>query len=281
MSDLDDKRPDSAGDKTAEDHTLHHPVEHGNRRMLLPEDSILHQLRGAEASFLEHGRQRSEDVESAVRVFLEFLRGLELLDVGRPVVTVFGSARFEDGHDHYNMARQLGRVLAETGFAVMTGGGPGIMEAVNRGCQEAGGLSIGVNIHLPKEQKPNPYLDKYVEFEHFFVRKVMLVKQSCAFIAMPGGFGTLDEIFETLTLMQTGKIDPFPLVCMGKDFWADMNTFLSTTLVPAKTICEDDINLLYFTDSCEEAVNYIQNHPRGCNHIIEEEAKSGPETAHA
>lgn len=237
------------------------------RRQVLPDDSILRQLKGAESAFLVHGRERSEDVESAVRVFLEFLRGLELLDVGRPVVTVFGSARLADGHEHYETARALGRRLAEQGYAVMTGGGPGIMEAANRGCQEAGGLSIGANIHLPKEQKPNPYLDRYVEFEHFFVRKVMLVKMSCAFVAMPGGFGTLDEVFETVTLMQTGKIDPFPLVCMGTHFWHEMNDFLQRTLVPHKTIDPADLGLLYFTDSADEAAEYIIKHPRGCNHL--------------
>lgn len=232
----------------------------------LPDDSILKQLKGAEAAFLEHGRTRDKDVESAVRVFLEFLRGLELLDVGRPVVTVFGSARLADQHRYYDLARDLGRRLAEQGYAVMTGGGPGIMEAANRGCQEAGGLSIGANIHLPKEQKPNPYLDRYVEFEHFFVRKVMLVKMSCAFIAMPGGFGTLDEVFETVTLMQTAKIDPFPLVCMGLEFWHEMNDFIERTLVPNKTIDPADMDLLYFTDSAEDATRYILEHPRGCNH---------------
>ncbi len=238
-----------------------------DRRNLLPEDSVLRQLKGAESSFLEHGRKRSDDVESAVRVFLEFLRGLELLDVGRPVVTVFGSARLHEGHPFYELARNLGRRLAEEGFAVMTGAGPGLMEAANRGCREAGGLSIGANIHLPNEQKPNDYLDKYVEFEHFFVRKVMLVKMSCAFVAMPGGFGTLDEVFETVTLMQTGKIDPFPLVCMGTEFWHEMSDFLSRTLVPNKTIDGTDLELLYFTDSCADAADYILAHPRGCNHM--------------
>lgn len=237
------------------------------RRNLLPEDSILRQLAGAEGSFLEHGRERGEDLESAVRVFLEFLRGLELLDVGRPVVTVFGSARFGEDHPYYELARNLGRELAGHGFAVMTGGGPGIMEAANRGCHEAGGYSIGANIKLPNEQNPNPYLDKYVEFEHFFVRKVMLVKMSCAFITMPGGFGTLDEVFETLTLMQTGKIDPFPVVCMGTEFWFELREFLSRTLVSEKTIEPEDLDLLYFTDSCEDAAGYILKHPRGCNHV--------------
>lgn len=237
-----------------------------DRRNLLPDDSVLRQLKGAESAFLKHGRERGDDVESAVRVFLEFLRGLELLDVGRPVVTVFGSARLAEGHPHYELARNLGRRLAEEGFAVMTGAGPGIMEAANRGCQEAGGLSIGANIHLPKEQKSNPYLDRCVEFEHFFVRKVMLVKMSCAFVAMPGGFGTLDEVFETVTLMQTGKIDPFPLVCMGTEFWHEMNDFLEATLVPHKTIDPADLDLLHFTDSPADAVDYIVQHPRGCNH---------------
>lgn len=238
-----------------------------DRRTLLPDDSILRQLAGAESSFLEHGRERGDDLESAVRVFLEFLRGLELLDVGRPVVTVFGSARFGEDHPYYELARNLGRRLAENGFAVMTGGGPGIMEAANRGCKEAGGYSIGANIVLPKEQAPNPYLDKYVEFEHFFVRKVMLVKMSCAFVTMPGGFGTLDEVFETVTLMQTGKIDPFPLVCMGTEFWTEMREFLERTMVSERTIEPQDLDLLYFTDSCDEAAGYILRHPRGCNHV--------------
>ncbi len=227
--------------------------------------SVLQQLSGAESAFLQRGRDHSDDVESAVRVFLEFLRGMELLELGRPVVTVFGSARFKEDHPYYALARELGRHLAEAGFAVMTGAGPGIMEAANRGCQEAGGLSVGANIHLPHEQKPNPYLDKYVMFEHFFVRKVMLVKYSCAFIAMPGGFGTLDEVFETLTLMQTGKIDSFPVVCMGKGFWSELEDFLQKSLIPEKTISADDLGLLYFTDEAEDALHYILEHPRGCS----------------
>jgi len=229
--------------------------------------SVLDQLNGAESAFLQRGREHSEDVESAVRVFLEFLRGMELLDIGRPVVTVFGSARFAEDHRYYQQARELGRRLGEAGFAVMTGAGPGIMEAANRGCQEGGGLSIGANIHLPHEQQPNPYLDRYVMFEHFFVRKVMLVKYSCAFIAMPGGFGTLDEVFETLTLMQTGKIDSFPVVCMGTQFWHEMRDFVHDTLVPERTIAKEDMDLLYFTDECEDAVRYVLEHPRGCSNF--------------
>lgn len=230
-----------------------------------PHASILDQLADAEAQFLEHGRKRGDDLESAVRVFLEFLRGMELMDVGRPVVTVFGSARFGEDHRYYQQARELGQVLAEKGFAVMTGAGPGIMEAANRGCKEAGGLSLGANIQLPHEQQPNAYVDRYVEFSHFFVRKVMLVKYSCAFVAMPGGFGTLDEIFETLTLMQTGKIEAFPLVCMGTEFWHEMRDFLSQTLVTEKTIAPGDLELIHYSDDCEQVARYIAEHPRGCD----------------
>ena len=236
-----------------------------DRRQLLPEDSLLHQLPGAEKAFLEFGRDRGEDLESAVRVFLEFLRGLELLDIDRPVVTVFGSARIAEETPYYEMARDMGRRLAENGFAVMTGAGPGIMEAANRGCREAGGLSIGANIHLPHEQKPNQYVDRYVEFEHFFVRKVMLVKYSCAFVVMPGGFGTLDEIFETLTLIQTGKINEFPVICMGTEFWSGLTDFLQTSLVAEKTIDKADLNLLYYSDDCADAVRHLLEHPRGCS----------------
>ncbi len=236
-----------------------------DRRQLLPEDSLLHQLPGAEKAFLEFGRDRGDDLESAVRVFLEFLRGLELLDIDRPVVTVFGSARIAEGTRYYEMAREMGRRLAENGFAVMTGAGPGIMEAANRGCREAGGLSIGANIHLPHEQKPNQYVDRYVEFEHFFVRKVMLVKYSCAFVVMPGGFGTLDEIFETLTLIQTGKINEFPVICMGTEFWAELTDFLRKSLVAEKTIDKADLDLLYYSDDCADAVRHLLEHPRGCS----------------
>lgn len=236
-----------------------------DRRQLLPEDSLLHQLPGAEKAFLEFGRDRGEDLESAVRVFLEFLRGLELLDIDRPVVTVFGSARIAEGTRYYEMARDMGRRLAENGFAVMTGAGPGIMEAANRGCREAGGLSIGANIHLPHEQKPNPYVDRYVEFEHFFVRKVMLVKYSCAFVVMPGGFGTLDEVFETLTLIQTGKINEFPVICMGTEFWGELNDFLRKSLIAEKTIDKADLDLLYYSDDCADAVRHLLEHPRGCS----------------
>ena len=159
--------------------------------------NLLADLSDAEQQFLSGSRDRGRDLESAVRIFLEFLRGFEFFgDIDRPCVTVFGSARFAPGHRYYEMARHLGRCLAQAGYAVMTGGGPGIMEAANCGAKEAGGLSLGCNIILPKEQSANPYLDRFIEMHHFFVRKVMLVKYSRAFVVMPGGLGTLDEAFE-------------------------------------------------------------------------------------
>lgn len=228
--------------------------------------SLLEQVVGAESEFLAGGHGHAENTESAVRIFLEFLRGFEFLNVDFPMVTVFGSARFAEDHPHYLLARKMGRTLAEAGFAVMTGGGPGIMEAANRGAQEGGSLSIGANIHLPHEQEPNPYLDKVMTFEHFFVRKVMMVKYSRAFVIMPGGFGTLDELFEAITLIQTGKMDPFPIILMGTEFWGPMVEFFLERLVAEGTIGADDMELVQITDSCEDAVALIQASHKGNNH---------------
>ena len=220
--------------------------------------SLLENVQNTEKRFLAGKRDRGADLESAVRVFLEFLRGYESLDFASPCVTVFGSARFLEEHRYYQLARQMGRALAEAGFMVMTGGGPGIMEAANRGAKEGGGESVGCNIVLPREQKPNPYLDRFVEFDHFFVRKVMLVKYSCAFVIMPGGFGTLDEGFEALTLIQCDKIERFPVVAMGTPFWDEMQAFVENSLLGERTICPEDLDLLHRTDSVEEAVAYIR-----------------------
>ncbi|MHB1341419.1 MAG: LOG family protein [Coriobacteriia bacterium] len=223
--------------------------------------TLLEQVVGAESEFLAGGHGHEVNTLSAVRIFLEFLRGFEFLNIPEPAVTVFGSARFKEDHPHYEMARSMGRALAEAGFAVMTGGGPGIMEAANRGCKEAGGLSLGANIHLPHEQKPNPYVDRVMTFEHFFVRKVMMVKYSRAFVIMPGGFGTLDELFEALTLIQTGKMDSFPVVVMGCSFWTPMLEFLSEKMAAEGTIAADDLDFVYTTDSIEDAIAYISAHP--------------------
>src|SRR2546421_5866228 len=169
--------------------------------------------------FLRGPQRRSFELVRAARIFVELIRGFRALHFVGPCVTVFGSARFAEDHPYYRLGREVGTLLARAGFTVMTGGGPGIMEAANRGAKEVGGRSIGCNIELPREQRPNPYLDRWITFRHFFVRKVMLVKYSYAFIALPGGFGTLDEIFETATLMQTHKMQEFPLVLIGSAFW--------------------------------------------------------------
>jgi uncharacterized protein (TIGR00730 family) len=185
------------------------------------------------------------------------IRGFRSFHFAGPCVSVFGSARFEEGHGYYALAREVGARLATAGFTVMTGGGPGIMEAANRGAKEAGGVSLGCNIKLPVEQLPNPYLDRWITFDHFFVRKLMLVKYSYAFIALPGGFGTLDEIFETATLTQTGKIRDFPLVLMGTDFWHPLLEFFRDRLVAARTINLADCERILVTDSAEEAVGAV------------------------
>jgi hypothetical protein len=197
------------------------------------------------------------DFDRAFRMFQEFVRGCRALyDVG-PAVTVFGSARFAEGHEYYEMARALGRRFAEAGYAVITGGGPGIMEAANRGAREGGGLSVGCNIQLPTEQEPNPYLDRQLSFEYFFVRKVMLVKYSRAFVVMPGGLGTLDELFEAATLIQTGKIRRFPLVVMGTEYWGPVLAAFGQQALALGTISEGDL-ALFSTDSPAEAVAQVQ-----------------------
>lgn len=217
---------------------------------------LLEAVKDAEELFLSGGQQREKDLDSAVRIFLEFLRGFEEIQLESPCVTVFGSARFSEDHKYYQLARELGRELAEQGYTVMTGGGPGIMEAANRGAREAGGPSWGCNIHLPREQHPNPYMDRFIEFDHFFVRKVMLVKYSTAFVVMPGGFGTLDEAFEVMTMMQTGTLHDFPVVAMGTDFWEPLFPFLRQ-MVKTGTIESDDLKLITPTDSVAEAVDVI------------------------
>ncbi len=207
--------------------------------------------------FLEGPHPRGFELARAVHIFIEFIRGFRALHFLGPCVTVFGSARFPEDHPHYRLGREIGARLAQAGFTVMTGGGPGIMEAANRGAKEAGGRSVGCNITLPHEQKPNAYLDHWVTFDHFFVRKVMLVKYSYAFIALPGGFGTLDEIFEAATLIQTGKIQDFPLVLVGREFWRPLLEFMENGLLRAGTIGPTDAERIRVTDSPADAVAAI------------------------
>jgi uncharacterized protein (TIGR00730 family) len=209
--------------------------------------------------FLQGPQKRTFELGRAVGIFFEIMNGFRKLHFLGPCVTGFGSARFTEDHVYYALAREIGQQLARAGFTVMTGGGPGIMEAANRGAKEAGGYSVGCNIELPQEQKPNPYLDSWVTFRHFYVRKLMLVKYSYAFIALPGGFGTLDEIFETATLIQTHKIKDFPLVLVGKDYWRPLLDFLHDRLVESKTIDRIDAERILLTDSADEAVQLVHD----------------------
>jgi uncharacterized protein (TIGR00730 family) len=211
-----------------------------------------------ERLFLQGPRPRGVELGEALNIFWQCMRGFRTLHFVGPCVTVFGSARFREGHPYYELTREVGRTIAEAGFTVMTGGGPGLMEAANRGAKDAGGYSVASNIELPSEQKPNAYLDQWIEFPYFFVRKLMLLKYSYAFIAMPGGFGTLDEIFETAVQIQTGKMLGFPLVLMGKSYWDPLIGYLRDTLLKESTIDAVDIDHLIVTDSPREAVEMIR-----------------------
>jgi len=210
-----------------------------------------------ELRFLEGPRGRGSELARVFRISSELIRGFRALHFVGPCVTVFGSARFKEDHRYYAMAREVGAGLARAGFTVMTGGGPGIMEAANRGAKDVGGKSVGCNIELPMEQHENPYLDRFVTFRYFFVRKMMLAKYSYAFIAMPGGYGTLDEMFELACLVQTGKIADYPLVLMGRDYWAELIEFVRK-MVREGTIDQQDASRVLVTDSPEEAVAKIR-----------------------
>lgn len=210
----------------------------------------------ADRVLLAGPRSRFSEAVTLARVIWDFLRGFRTLHFVGPCVTVFGSARTPEGSPYYELARQVGAAIAKMGFTVMTGGGPGIMEAANRGAKEVGGRSVACNIKLPHEQQPNPYLDRSVTLEYFFVRKTMLIKYSYAFVVFPGGFGTLDELFEALTLIQTDKIADFPIVMMGTDYWRELVNFMQK-MPQAGTISPQDLKLVHVTDSVEEAVRFI------------------------
>ncbi len=209
-----------------------------------------------EYEFLMTTRTVERETERLARIDAEFVRGFKGLGRLGPAVTVFGSARFKQNHPYYELARRVGRELARRGFATLTGGGPGIMEAANRGAHEAGGVSYGLNIILPHEQSANPYVDKQIEFHYFFVRKVMLVKYSCAYVVMPGGLGTLDELFEAATLIQCRKIGPFPLVLMGTEFWEGLRDF-GGFMMAQGVFNANELGFGRITDSPEEAVDLI------------------------
>jgi uncharacterized protein (TIGR00730 family) len=211
----------------------------------------------ADEVMLEGPHSRLDEFFTLFRVMADFLRGFRVLHFVGPCVTVFGSARIKADSPHYALARKMGAGISRLGFTVMTGGGPGIMEAANRGAKEAGGRSVGCNIKLPFEQMPNDYLDRCVTLYYFFVRKTLLIKYSYAFVVLPGGAGTLDELFEALTLIQTQKIQNFPIVVMGTEYWRELTALLEK-LAKQGMISPGDVDLLYVTDSVEEALEHIR-----------------------
>jgi uncharacterized protein (TIGR00730 family) len=204
-----------------------------------------------------HSRLRS--MMTLLRVSRELFLAFRALHFAGPCVTIFGSARTKPGTTYYEMARKMGAACAKLGFTVMTGGGPGIMQAGNQGAFEIGGRSIGINIELPFEQNLNPYVNKSITMRYFFTRKVILVKYSYAFIVMPGGAGTMDEMFETMTLIQTGKLKGFPIILMGKDYWQPLMDFVYH-MAEEGTISPDDPELIFFTDDVDDAVAHLQRH---------------------
>ena len=214
--------------------------------------------------------------EHVARIAAEFLHGFEAVErIGRPGVTIFGSARLGEEHDAYQLARETGRLFAEAGFAVVTGGGPGVMEAANRGAQEGGGVSVGFNIELPQEQRSNDYLDIDLTFNHLYARKTMLVKAAEGFVLFPGGFGTLDELFEALTLIQTGKVLHFPVVLFGRDHWKGLLEWIAERLHAYGMISADDEELLFVTDDPDEAVRIVSEcYERRCAEMPAEPVKA-------
>ena len=221
----------------------------------------LGQLRGQkhhEAQYLAGRHSRVEEFLRLFRIFIEFFRGTRALYKIGPAVTVFGSARFKEGHPYYDLGVKIGESLAREGYTVITGGGPGIMEAANRGAKAAGGKSIGCSIVLPREQSPNRYLDQVISFYYFFVRKVMLVKYSYAFVILPGGLGTLDEMSEAITLIQTGKLYDFPVILMGKDYWSGFDSWLENTVIKNGATTREELNFMHFSDDPNEVVQIIR-----------------------
>lgn len=226
----------------------------------------------SEIKFLEGPQNRWRDFKFALNVLMEFIKGFRTLHFVGPCVTIFGSARFKEDHLYYKQAQKIAGEIAKLGFTIMTGGGPGIMEAANRGAKDVGGRSVGCNIVLPHEQHHNPYLDKWVNIKYFFVRKTLLIKYSYAFVVMPGGFGTLDEYFEALTLIQTKSISQFPIIIFDKEFHKKVMEHID--LMKAKaTISPEDLSLCLFTDSVEEAVAYLRENAIGRFGLKPEELK--------
>jgi uncharacterized protein (TIGR00730 family) len=224
----------------------------GNPRIIPADESV----------FLEGPKNRGYELIFSIKVWLQFLKAFRTLHFVGPCITIFGSARFEEGHVFYQKAREFGKRIAEMGFTTMTGGGPGIMEAANRGAYENGGISVGCNIKLPAEQHPNKYLHTNITIDYFFLRKEMLMKYSYAFICMPGGFGTMDEFFETLTLIQTKSITQFPIILFGKEYYKELADLMAD-MVQQRAIDPEDLQLVLITDSVDEAMQHIHTYITG------------------
>lgn len=222
-----------------------------NERIIPPKDPI----------YLDGPKPRISELAFGFEIFIQFIKGFRIMHFVGPCITVFGSARFDETHKYYKAAREFGKRISELGFTTLTGGGPGIMEAANRGAFENGGESVGCNIKLPFEQKPNPYVQTTLTLNYFFIRKVVLVKYSYAFIIMPGGFGTMDEFFETLTLVQTKTINDFPIVLFGKEYFTPLMEYIEF-MVKDGTISPEDLKLVLLTDDIEEAVQHITTYVR-------------------
>lgn len=223
----------------------------------IPEKVILDRF-----DYLEGPKSRSSEFAFSLKVFIQFIKGFRKLHFVGPCVTVFGSARFKADHKYYKLAEKIGEAIVKTGFTVMTGGGPGIMEAANKGAFEAGGMSVGCNIKLPFEQAPNPYLHEVVTLDYFFVRKFMLLKYSYAFVVLPGGWGTMDELFETLTLVQTGMIHQFPVVLLGTEYYNPLMAYLDL-MIAEGTISPEDLDYVKLTDDPEEAMLHLEKYIKG------------------
>jgi uncharacterized protein (TIGR00730 family) len=245
---MNEKQPGESDFKDGNQHpTLNRAARTGRRT----EDEQLFLSGGQPGQFLD------SDPWRVLRIQSEFVEGFDALANLGPAITLFGSARTEPGHPEYTQAMEVARRLGQAGFTIITGGGPGIMQAGNQGAREANVRSIGLNIELPFEQKINPYVDLSIDFRYFFVRKTMLVKYALGFVIFPGGFGTIDELFEALTLIQTGKIHNFPLVLFGTQYWSGLINWLRETMLREGKIAEEDLNLFTVTDSIDEAIDVI------------------------
>lgn len=250
-------REHSAGSQWAEagSFAAARPYERGERYMPLPDQPNKHLI---DLRFLEGPRSRRQELRTVVSIAREFIYGFRKLHFLGPCVTFFGSARFTEDHPYYIATRELARRIGRVGFNIMTGGGPGLMEAANRGARDVDATSVGCNIVLPHEQQPNPYLDVSLTFDRFFVRKVLLVKYSMCFVVMPGGAGTVDELFETITLIQTGKVRDFPILLYGKEYWGPMLQQIDRMVVEG-TIGRKELEFLFVADSVEEATHLLQD----------------------